>query len=170
MVAAINTPGLNNTDQCGTCYAITCVAGPTRGLPASKLPDAGCISDKPVTVMITDSCPCDHANPDNKKWCCGDTTHLDLSHTAFGMIADHSKGVVDLRIQKLDSCQAAEHGVNTETCDVLHKYYAAFKAADICRAVFGAAVSCLFAGFVLVYLITSVWQRLYVQRYGMYGV
>lgn len=170
LVAAINTPGLNNTDQCGTCYLITCVDGPTRGLPDSKLPDSGCISDKPITVMITDSCPCDHANPDNKKWCCGDTTHLDLSHTAFGMIADHSKGVVDLRIQKLDFCPAAEHGVNTETCDVLHKYHAAFKAADICRAVFGAAVSCLFAGFVLMYLITSIWQRLYVQRYGMYGV
>lgn len=120
--------------------------------------------------MITDSCPCDHANPDNQKWCCGDTTHLDLSHTAFGMIADHSKGVVDLRIQKLDSCSAAAQGVNTHTCDVFQKYYTAFKAADFCRAVFGAAASCLFAGFVLMYLITAVWQRLCAQRYGTYAV
>lgn len=169
MVAAINTPGLNNTDQCGTCYAVSCVNGPTRGLPGSQLPDSGCISSKPITVMITDSCPCDHANPDNQKWCCGDTTHLDLSHMAFGMIADHSKGVVDLKIQKLDSCPGAQHGVNTQTCDVLQKYHAAFKAADFCRALFGAAVSCLFAGYVLMYLITGVWQRLHHQRYGPYG-
>lgn len=86
------------------------------------------------------------------------------------MIADHSKGVVDLRIQKLDSCSAAAQGVNTHTCDVFHKYYTAFKAADFCRAVFGAAASCLFAGFVLMYLITAVWQRLCAQRYGTYAV
>ncbi|KAL3141565.1 hypothetical protein ABBQ32_004810 [Trebouxia sp. C0010 RCD-2024] len=170
LVAAINTPGLNNTDQCGTCYAVTCVNGPTRGLPGSLLPDSGCISDKPVTVMITDSCPCDHANPDNQKWCCGDTAHLDLSHTAFGMIADHSKGVVDLRIQKLDSCPAAQHGVNTHTCDVFQKYHAAFKVAEFGRAVFGAAASCLFAGFVLMYLITAIWRRTCMQRCGTYSV
>ncbi|KAL0025422.1 hypothetical protein WJX79_008304 [Trebouxia sp. C0005] len=68
MVAAMNTAGLNNTDECGTCYAVSCVNGPTRGRPGSEFQDSGCISDKSITVMITDSCPCDHANPDNKKW------------------------------------------------------------------------------------------------------
>ncbi|KAL0035605.1 hypothetical protein WJX79_002140 [Trebouxia sp. C0005] len=34
LVAAINTPGLSNTGQCGVCYDVTCVDGPTRGAPA----------------------------------------------------------------------------------------------------------------------------------------
>lgn len=165
MVAAINTAGLNNTDECGTCYAVSCVHGPTRGLPGSQFQDSGCISDKSITVMITDSCPCDHANPDNKKWCCGDTTHLDLSYMAFGLIANHSKGVVDIKFEKLASCEASEHGVNTQTCDKLQKYHAVYQAADVCRAVFGASISLLFAGFVLIYLITGIWQRVYHHRH-----
>lgn len=164
MVAAINTAGLNNTDECGTCYAVSCVNGPTRGLPGSEFRDSGCISDKSITVMITDSCPCDHANPDNKKWCCGDTTHLDLSFMAFGSIANHSKGVVDIKFEKLASCEASEHGVNTQTCDKLQKYHTAYQAADVCRAVFGASISLLFAGFVLIYLVTGIWQRVHNHR------
>lgn len=164
MVAAMNTAGLNNTDECGTCYAVSCIDGPTRGLPGSEFTDSGCISNKSITVMITDSCPCDHANPNNKKWCCGDTTHMDLSYMAFGMIANHSKGVVDMKWERLSSCGAADLGVNSQTCDNLQKYHAVFKAADACRAVFSASVSLLFAGFVLLYLITGVWRRLYHQR------
>ena len=143
---------------------MSCVDGPTRGLSGSEFTDSGCINSKPITVMITDSCPCDHANPDNQKWCCGDKTHLDLSYSAFATIADPTKGVVDIRWEKVESCSPHRHAVNTRTCDNLEKYRAAFKAADICRMFFGASLSFLFAGFVLVYLITGIWHRVYQYR------
>ena len=160
LVAAINTPGISNTDQCGVCYSVSCMDGPTRGLPGSEFADSGCISSKSITVMITDSCPCDHDNPDNQKWCCGDRTHLDLSHTAFGLIANHSKGVVDIKYTRLESCNAIEHGIDTQTCDKLQQYSAVFQMADLCRAAWGASVSMLTAGIVLVYLAVGLWQKI----------
>ena len=35
----------------------------------------------------------------NKRWCCGDRTHLDLSYAAFDQIAVRHRGVVDLRVR-----------------------------------------------------------------------
>ena len=91
--------------QCGVCYDITCVPGPTRGLPDAEFPDSGCISNQTISVMITDSCPCKHANKSNKKWCCGDMTHLDLSYKAFSSIADPEKGVINIMFERLPSVQ-----------------------------------------------------------------
>ena len=133
--------------------------GPTRGLPGSEFEDSGCISDQTITVMITDSCPCDHDNPDNQKWCCGDKTHLDLSHSAFGLIANHSKGVVDIKYTRLESCGAAEHSVNMQTCDNFEDYHTAYYVADVCQVFFGAAVSFAAAGVVLVYLVVGLWRK-----------
>ena len=57
---------------------------------------------KSVTVMISDSCPCHHPNTGNKRWCCGDRTHLDLSYAAFDQIAVRHRGVVDLKVRPAD--------------------------------------------------------------------
>lgn len=57
---------------------------------------------KSVTVMISDSCPCHHPNSSNKRWCCGDRTHLDLSYAAFDQIAVRHRGVVDLKVRPAD--------------------------------------------------------------------
>lgn len=57
---------------------------------------------KSVTVMISDSCPCQHPNPSNERWCCGDRTHLDLSYAAFDQIALRHRGVVDLKVRPAD--------------------------------------------------------------------
>ena len=93
------------TEKCGQCYEVMCVDGRTRGHDWSDLgPWAGCqeAGKKSVTVMISDSCPCHHPNQGNKRWCCGDATHLDLSYAAFDQIAERDRGVVDLKVRPGD--------------------------------------------------------------------
>lgn len=90
------------TDKCGQCFEVMCVDGATRGHDWSDLgPWGGCQSSgvKSVIVMISDSCPCHHPNESNKRWCCGDRTHLDLSYAAFDQIALRHRGVVDLKVR-----------------------------------------------------------------------
>ena len=43
-------------------------------------------------------CPPALLRAGNKRWCCGDRTHLDLSYAAFDQIAIRHRGVVDLRV------------------------------------------------------------------------
>jgi rare lipoprotein A (peptidoglycan hydrolase) len=38
----------------------------------------------------------------NKRWCCGDRTHLDLSYAAFDQIAMRHRGVVDIKVRPAD--------------------------------------------------------------------
>ena len=68
--------------------------------------------------MITDSCPCDHPNPTNQKFCCGDTTHFDLSWWAFNEIGKVEQGFMDVMYERLPSCPlASSMGINRDTCD-----------------------------------------------------
>lgn len=156
LVAAINTPGLSNTGQCGVCYDITCAPGPTRGLPDAEFPDSGCISNRTISVMITDSCPCKHANKSNKKWCCGDMTHLDLSYQAFSSIADPEKGVINIMFERLPFCSAADHDVNTQTCD---RYYGVVYTADLWKLAAGVAVCFVTAGFVVGSFVSALYRN-----------
>lgn len=138
------------------CYDVTCVDGPTRGTPDAEFPDSGCISNQTISVMITDSCPCEHANKSNKKWCCGDMTHLDLSYAAFGLIADHDKGVVNIMYEKLPFCSAAEHNVNTQTCD---RYYGVVYTSDLWKLAAGIAVCFVTAGCTVGSLIAGLYRK-----------
>lgn len=100
MVAAIATPGLENTRLCGTCVEMRCVPGKYRGLPWSEFGKPNvCFSNKgkSITVIISDSCPVDHANPNNKKYCnFYQSMHFDLSYWAFKILAEPKYGVVDV--------------------------------------------------------------------------
>ena len=142
--------------QCGVCYDISCVAGPTRGLPDAEFPDSGCISNQTISVMITDSCPCDHANKSNKKWCCGDMTHLDLSYKAFSSIADPAKGVINIMFERQPFCAAAEHEVNTQTCD---RYYGVVYIADLWKLAAGVAVCFVTAGFFVGSFVSALYRK-----------
>ena len=142
--------------QCGVCYDISCVAGPTRGLPDAEFPDSGCVSNHTISVMITDSCPCDHPNKSNKKWCCGDMTHLDLSHRAFSSIADPTKGVINIMFERQPFCSAAEHDVNTQTCD---RYYGVVYTADLWKLAAGVAVCFVTAGFFVGSFISALYRK-----------
>merc|ERR1712176_805191 len=104
------------TDKCGECYEVLCVHGPTRG-PEGKLgPSEGCISPgkTSIVVKVTDSCPCHHLNTNNKRWCCGDAVHVDLSWQAFQKIALLEKGAVDVKVRTVDCSiqgQTFEHSM-----------------------------------------------------------
>ena len=101
-ITAVNTNGGDFTATCGTCLAVACVPGPTRGLDWSTYSTPGCIGNATVFVQVTDSCPC-LQNPSNVKWCCNETAtitrHLDLSTPAFSQIADVAAGVIDVLYQ-----------------------------------------------------------------------
>ncbi len=49
---------------------------------------SSCKTDAPVRVMITDTCPCHYPSNaySNKRWCCGDERHMDLSWAAFEQV------------------------------------------------------------------------------------
>ena len=62
----------------------------------------GCLyPNASVTVMVTDSCPCAHWNPSNKRHCCGPQRHVDLSFWAFEKIARHEFGVIDVEYKRV---------------------------------------------------------------------
>jgi len=72
-VAAAQTMGGYDwglTGDCGKCFEVMCVDGRTRGTSQSQLgPWEGCQESgkRSVVIMISDSCPCNHPNPSNKK-------------------------------------------------------------------------------------------------------
>eukprot|EP00775_Hariotina_reticulata_P001975 gene1975-2298_t len=51
-----------------------------------------------LIVMVTDSCPCIYPTnySSNKRWCCGDMYHLDLSIWAYEKLAAPKWGVIGL--------------------------------------------------------------------------
>lgn len=104
-IAAVDTGGMRYTGTCGTCLLITCVDGPTRGLPYSTFPYGGCRPGAPaVMVQVTDSCPCEQ-NESNDRWCCQDTKrgvrHIDMATPAFASIAQEEVGVIDILFQQV---------------------------------------------------------------------
>lgn len=102
-VAAVSTPGIENTKECGTCYQVTCVPGDLRGTDHSVLgPWQACLyPNASVVVTVTDSCPCHHPNPNNAYHCCGPKKHFDLSFWAFEKIARHEFGVIDVEYKRV---------------------------------------------------------------------
>ncbi len=55
-----------------------------------------------MVVRITDTCPCTYpANAySNKRWCCGDMDHFDVSVWAFEKLADKKWGVVGIKYRQ----------------------------------------------------------------------
>ena len=83
-------------------------------------------------------------------------THLDLSYAAFGSIADHDKGVINIMYERLPFCSAAEHDVNTQTCD---KYYGVVHKSDLWKLAVGVAVCFLAAGMSVGSLVKVLYRR-----------
>jgi hypothetical protein len=120
LTGALSTPGMNNTAECGTCYRVTCVPGRLRGRADSELgPWEGCLRPgAAVTVVVTDSCPCGHWNPSNRRWCCGgaERPHIDLSYWAFERIGRLEQGVIDVTLERVP-CDAYEWtGASLDAC------------------------------------------------------
>jgi len=79
----------------------------TRGVDALLLPEVQLTSQtnqvslRLPTTRHTGPCHKPGNEYSNKRWCCGDTRHLDLSWKAFEQIANPDKGVVAVRFKRV---------------------------------------------------------------------
>eukprot|EP01023_Acetabularia_acetabulum_P024986 TRINITY_DN239_c0_g1_i1.p4 TRINITY_DN239_c0_g1~~TRINITY_DN239_c0_g1_i1.p4 ORF type:complete len:198 (+),score=41.82 TRINITY_DN239_c0_g1_i1:172-765(+) len=91
--------------SCGRCYEVQC--DPTwfnDGYGASLDRTHVCRDqDASVVVSVTDTCPCNYASNaySNKRWCCGDMEHLDLSIWAFEKLSEHRWGVIGIKYRQV---------------------------------------------------------------------
>ncbi|KAI8467129.1 MAG: WD40-repeat-containing domain protein [Monoraphidium minutum] len=109
-IAAISDVASDFQGSCGRCYEIACDPqwvkdGYGEGFDRKDVcHDAG----QSLVVTVTDTCPCHY--PDNyysnKRWCCGDAYHFDISIWAFERLADSKWGVIGIRYREVpcDHC------------------------------------------------------------------
>ncbi|KAG2452438.1 hypothetical protein HYH02_002681 [Chlamydomonas schloesseri] len=105
-IAALSDTDPSFGGSCGRCYEVTCNPASFNDGYGQWLDRSGaCYSGASVVVTITDSCPCNYPNNaySNKRWCCGDMRHMDLSYIAFGKIANLNQGVIGIKYRQV-SC------------------------------------------------------------------
>lgn len=100
-VTAMNDGNPMYDDSCGQCVEVMC---DPRWIPdnygASLDRTSACTDSKTsLVVRITDVCPCTYAanSYSNRRWCCNDVEHLDLSIWAFEKLASETEGVIGLK-------------------------------------------------------------------------
>ena len=87
-----------NIDSCGLCYEVKCDPTFTSSIYNENFDRRGtCYNpNASVVVRIVDVCPCNYP-PNayaNKRWCCGDRDHMDISLWAFEKLADLKWGII----------------------------------------------------------------------------
>lgn len=100
-VAAINDGNPLYEDSCGRCVEVKCdPRWISDSYGGSYDRTTACIDPtQSVIVRITDDCPCTYPRNaySNKRWCCNDVEHLDLSIWAFEKLASTRWGVIGLK-------------------------------------------------------------------------
>lgn len=100
-VAAMNDGNPLYEDSCGRCVEVMCDPRWIQdNYGASYDRTAACLNPAySLVVRVTDDCPCSYpANAySNKRWCCNDVEHLDISVWAFEKIAPTKWGVIGLK-------------------------------------------------------------------------
>lgn len=100
-IAALPDVHYEYSGSCGRCYEVKCDPRSFGDNYGDNIDRRHVCNDpeKVVKLTITDTCPCHF--PDNfysnKRWCCGDVDHLDLSYTVFDQLADRRWGVIGLK-------------------------------------------------------------------------
>jgi hypothetical protein len=96
--AAISDTAGDFGSSCGKCKEVKCKKMSFKdGYGAALDRNGACFDDQAsVVVTITDACPCHYPGNQysNKRWCCGDMYHFDLSLWAFEKLADTKLGVI----------------------------------------------------------------------------
>eukprot|EP01023_Acetabularia_acetabulum_P047060 TRINITY_DN4933_c0_g2_i3.p1 TRINITY_DN4933_c0_g2~~TRINITY_DN4933_c0_g2_i3.p1 ORF type:complete len:276 (+),score=50.75 TRINITY_DN4933_c0_g2_i3:125-952(+) len=91
--------------SCGRCYEVKCNPSSFTDNYGQKLDRSHQCYDSAVSVVVTvtDTCPCNYATNSysNKRWCCGDMDHLDLSVWAFEKLAEKRWGVIGLQYREV---------------------------------------------------------------------
>eukprot|EP01024_Parvocaulis_polyphysoides_P062324 TRINITY_DN7089_c0_g3_i2.p1 TRINITY_DN7089_c0_g3~~TRINITY_DN7089_c0_g3_i2.p1 ORF type:complete len:425 (+),score=67.85 TRINITY_DN7089_c0_g3_i2:156-1430(+) len=99
-VAALPDVHYEYSGSCGICYEVKCNPMTFHdGYGAQLDRSFQCHNPEESTVVtIVDTCPCQYANNaySNKRWCCGDMDHFDLSVWAFEKLTDIKWGVIGL--------------------------------------------------------------------------
>jgi hypothetical protein len=104
-IVALSDASPDYPNSCGTCYAVACRRAVVEDGFGEKLDRQDtCVDEsRRVIVTVTDTCPCVYpANAmSNKRWCCGDKPHVDLSTEAFRKLGDVSQGVMAARWKRV---------------------------------------------------------------------
>lgn len=104
-VAAINDGNPLYQDSCGRCLEVRCDPRWISDLYGGSFDRTTACSDpsQSIIVRITDDCPCTYPpnGYSNKRWCCNDVEHLDMSIWAFEKLAPTKWGVIGLKYRSV---------------------------------------------------------------------
>ncbi|PNW70515.1 hypothetical protein CHLRE_17g723100v5 [Chlamydomonas reinhardtii] len=108
-VAAISDTCDDYSGSCGRCYEVKCDPASFNDGYGQWLDRSNVCRDpdRSVIVQVVDSCPCNYPTNaySNRRWCCGDMYHLDLSTWAFEKLAEKKWGVIGLLVRQVDCGQ-----------------------------------------------------------------
>lgn len=104
-IVALSDAMPEHPGSCGTCYEVACRRAQIEDGYGEKLDRSSTCHDESrrVVVRVTDTCPCVYpANAfSNKRWCCGDRPHIDLSTQAFRKLGSLGDGVMAIRYKRV---------------------------------------------------------------------
>lgn len=108
-VAALPDVHPDYPGSCGRCYEVACDPTLFQDNFGNAIDRRHVCYDssQSAVVHITDTCPCNYpANfYMNKRWCCGDMDHLDLSVWAFEKLANTKWGVIGVKYRQVPCTQ-----------------------------------------------------------------
>eukprot|EP01024_Parvocaulis_polyphysoides_P047019 TRINITY_DN4455_c0_g1_i1.p3 TRINITY_DN4455_c0_g1~~TRINITY_DN4455_c0_g1_i1.p3 ORF type:complete len:196 (+),score=11.90 TRINITY_DN4455_c0_g1_i1:198-785(+) len=105
-VAAISDQHWAYSGSCGKCFEFKCnPTSFTDGYGQTLDRSQSCFDyEASVVARVVDVCPCNYAGNSysNRRWCCGDTDHFDLSVWAFEKLAELKWGVISVYYREVD--------------------------------------------------------------------
>ncbi|EFJ40108.1 hypothetical protein VOLCADRAFT_100183 [Volvox carteri f. nagariensis] len=106
-IAAMSDANWDFAGSCGRCFEVRCDPTWLSDNYGQSFDRTGVCRDPEasVVVQITDSCPCNYPNNawSNRRWCCGDMYHFDMSTWAFEKLAENRWGVIGIIVRPV-SC------------------------------------------------------------------
>lgn len=111
-VAALSDAHYEYKGSCGRCYEVSCDGTSFRDGYGAHINRNSVCHDGAASVVVrtVDTCQCSYGNNyySNKRWCCGDMDHLDLSVHTFEKLADKKWGVIGIKYRPV-SCDHQPH-------------------------------------------------------------
>ncbi|PNH11645.1 Expansin-A32 [Tetrabaena socialis] len=104
-------------DSCGTCYEVRCNPSTFADNYGEALDRKGACIDPSASLVFrtTDTCPCNYPGNSysNKRWCCGDMPHFDLSVWGFERLANTKWGVIGIQYRRVPCTYQPDHQAST---------------------------------------------------------
>ncbi|KAG1667547.1 hypothetical protein FOA52_014627 [Chlamydomonas sp. UWO 241] len=103
--AAVNDGFPGYLDSCGKCFEVQCEATTTSDGYGESMDRREACRDTSASVIVrvVDTCPCVYPPNawSNRRWCCGERDHMDLSVWAFEKLADVKWGVIPIKYREV---------------------------------------------------------------------